>query len=199
MAGSMAAARRGIAGAYVDPFIARRPRPYLSGRDDARWPGAASPDPASRAGTGAPAITTPTRKSPVQPHAPERHRNWRSLRHPRHATQAARKCPRRSRCRSRTRRRRRRRLLLRRPADVRHPCRTHRHRRVGLHRYSPSAAAGRQPAVSFDLGSPSRDEPVEAQLTLEGPTTISGYRFSKAGRRTARVLRGAVSTPFQTC
>ena len=44
----------------------------------------------------------------------------------------------------------------------------------------PRPATSRQPAVSLDLGfAINGDEPVETRITLEGPTTISGYRFSK--------------------
>jgi len=74
-------------------------------------------------------------------------------------------------------------------------------RRVGLHRYSflrPSS--GRQPAVLFDLGfALNRDEPVDTQITLEGPTTISGYRFSTGWAKDQRVFFVArFSTPYQT-
>ena len=62
-------------------------------------------------------------------------------------------------------------------------------RRVGCHRYSflrPSP--GKQPAVVFDLGfAINGDQPVETQLTIEGPTTISGYRFSKGWAADQRV------------
>ena len=63
-------------------------------------------------------------------------------------------------------------------------------RRVGLHRYAfLRPAASRQPAVSFDLGfAINGDEPVETQITLEGPTTISGYRFSKGWAKDQRVF-----------
>jgi predicted alpha-1,2-mannosidase len=74
-------------------------------------------------------------------------------------------------------------------------------RRVGLHRYSfLRPAAGRQPAVSLDLGfAVNGDEPVETQIALEGPTTISGYRFSKGWAKDQRVFFVArFSTPFQT-
>jgi len=74
-------------------------------------------------------------------------------------------------------------------------------RRVGVHRYSfLRPAASRQPAVSFDLGfAINGDEPVETQITLEGPTTISGYRFSRGWARDQRVFFVArFSTPFQT-
>jgi len=74
-------------------------------------------------------------------------------------------------------------------------------RRVGLHRYAfLRPAASRQPAVSFDLGfAINGDEPVETQITLEGPTTISGYRFSKGWAKDQRVFFVArFSTPFQT-
>jgi predicted alpha-1,2-mannosidase len=74
-------------------------------------------------------------------------------------------------------------------------------RRVGLHRYSfLRPASGRQPAVSFDLGfAVNPDEPVETQITLEGPTTISGYRFSRGWAKDQRVFFVArFSTPFQT-
>jgi predicted alpha-1,2-mannosidase len=62
-------------------------------------------------------------------------------------------------------------------------------RRVGLHRYSfLRPAAGRQPAVAIDLGfAVNGDEPVDTQLTIEGPTTVSGYRFSKGWARDQRV------------
>jgi len=62
-------------------------------------------------------------------------------------------------------------------------------RRVGCHRYSflrPSAA--KQPALVFDMGfAINGDQPVETQLTIEGPTTISGYRFSKGWASDQRV------------
>jgi predicted alpha-1,2-mannosidase len=62
-------------------------------------------------------------------------------------------------------------------------------RRVGCHRYSfLKPAAGKQPAVVFDLGfAINGDQPVETQLTIEGPTTISGYRFSKGWAADQRV------------
>ena len=74
-------------------------------------------------------------------------------------------------------------------------------RRVGLHRYSfLRPAASRQPAVSLDLGfAVSGDEPVETRITLEGPTTISGYRFSKGWAKDQRVFFVArFSTAYQT-
>ena len=74
-------------------------------------------------------------------------------------------------------------------------------RRVGLHRYAfLRPAASRQPAVSFDLGfAINGDEPVETQITLEGPTTIAGYRFSRGWAKDQRVFFVArFSTPFQT-
>jgi len=63
-------------------------------------------------------------------------------------------------------------------------------RRVGLHRYSfLRPRPGRQPAVSFDLGfAVDRDEPVETGITLDGPTTISGYRFSTGWAKDQRVF-----------
>ena len=83
-------------------------------------------------------------------------------------------------------------------------------RRVGVHLYSfLRPAAGRQPAVSFDLGfAINRDEPVETQITLEGPTTIPGSGLREAGRRTSacssrhgsrrRSRRGWWATPRAT-
>jgi predicted alpha-1,2-mannosidase len=74
-------------------------------------------------------------------------------------------------------------------------------RRVGLHRYSfLRPAARRQPAMLFDLGYAIKgDEAVETQITLEGPTTISGYRFSTGWARDQRVFFVArFSTPYQT-
>jgi predicted alpha-1,2-mannosidase len=74
-------------------------------------------------------------------------------------------------------------------------------RRVGLHRYSYlRPATSRQPAVLFDLGfAINGDEPVETQITLEGPTTISGYRFSRGWAKDQRVFFVArFSTAFQT-
>ena len=74
-------------------------------------------------------------------------------------------------------------------------------RRVGFHRYAfLRPGAGRQPAVLFDLGSgPAGDEAVETRLMLEGPTTISGYRFSRGLARDQRVFFVArFSTPYQT-
>ncbi len=74
-------------------------------------------------------------------------------------------------------------------------------RRVGLHRYSfLRPGPSRQPAVSFDLGfAVNRDEPVDTGITLEGPTTISGYRFSTGWAKDQRVFFVArFSTPYQT-
>ncbi|MFO7692012.1 MAG: GH92 family glycosyl hydrolase [Vicinamibacterales bacterium] len=74
-------------------------------------------------------------------------------------------------------------------------------RRVGLHRYSfLRPGAGRQPAVLFDLGfAVNRDEPVDTQISLEGPTTISGHRFSTGWAKDQRVFFVArFSTPYQT-
>jgi predicted alpha-1,2-mannosidase len=74
-------------------------------------------------------------------------------------------------------------------------------RRVGVHRYSfLRPAAGRQPAVLFDLGfAVNGDEPVETRITLEGPTTISGYRFSTGWARDQRVFFVArFSVAYQT-
>lgn len=74
-------------------------------------------------------------------------------------------------------------------------------RRVGLHRYAfLRSAAGRQPAVVMDLGfAINGDEPVETQITIEGPTTVSGYRFSKGWAKDQRVYFVArLSTPIQT-
>jgi hypothetical protein len=54
--------------------------------------------------------------------------------------------------------------------------------------------------VSFDLGfAINGDEPVETQITLDGPTTVSGYRFSRGWAKDQRVCFVArFSTPFQT-
>ena len=74
-------------------------------------------------------------------------------------------------------------------------------RRVGLHRYSfLRPATSRQPAVSLDLGFAVKgDEPVDTRITLEGPTTISGYRFSRGWAKDQRVFFVArFSTAFQT-
>jgi len=74
-------------------------------------------------------------------------------------------------------------------------------RRVGLHRYSYlRPAAGRQPALGFDLGfAVNQDAPVDTGLTIEGPTTISGYRFSTGWARDQRVYFVArFSRPVQT-
>jgi len=74
-------------------------------------------------------------------------------------------------------------------------------RRVGLHRYSfLRPAASRQPSISLDLGfAINGDEPVETQITLEGPTTISGYRFSRGRAKDQRVFFVArFSVAFQT-
>jgi predicted alpha-1,2-mannosidase len=74
-------------------------------------------------------------------------------------------------------------------------------RRVGLHRYSfLRPAASRQAALAFDLGfAVNSDEPVDTQITLEGPTTVSGYRFSKGWAKDQRVFFVArFSTPYQT-
>ena len=62
-------------------------------------------------------------------------------------------------------------------------------RRVGFHRYAfRRPAAGKQPSVLFDLGfAINWDQPVETQLTIEGPTTVSGYRFSKGWANDQRV------------
>ena len=74
-------------------------------------------------------------------------------------------------------------------------------RRVGLHRYSfLRPATSRQPAVSLDLGFAVKgDEPLDTRITLEGPTTISGYRFSRGWAKDQRVFFVArFSTAFQT-
>jgi predicted alpha-1,2-mannosidase len=74
-------------------------------------------------------------------------------------------------------------------------------RRAGIHRYSflrPSGA--RQPAIALDLGfAINADEPVDTQITIEGPTTISGYRFSRGWAKDQRVyFFGRLSSPIQT-
>jgi predicted alpha-1,2-mannosidase len=53
-------------------------------------------------------------------------------------------------------------------------------RRVGLHRYYfPRMAVSKQPAVVVDLGhAVNWDQPTDTQLTIEGPTTLIGYRRS---------------------
>ncbi|MCX6550202.1 MAG: GH92 family glycosyl hydrolase [Acidobacteria bacterium] len=62
-------------------------------------------------------------------------------------------------------------------------------RRVGVHRYAfRRPAAGRQPALVFDLGfAINSDAPVDTQITMEGPTTISGFRISKGWAADQRV------------
>jgi predicted alpha-1,2-mannosidase len=74
-------------------------------------------------------------------------------------------------------------------------------RRVGVHRYAFLRSPGaRQHAVAFDLGfAINWDQPVDTALTLEGPTTISGYRFSKGWAKDQRVFFVArLSTPIRT-
>ena len=94
------------------------------------------------------------------------------------------------------------RLLLGRPPGVRHPGRADGHaaRRPATATRSSGRRRGRQPAVAFDLGfAINWDQPVETQITLEGPTTISGYRFSKGWAKDQRVYFVArFSTPILT-
>ncbi|MEI6666529.1 MAG: GH92 family glycosyl hydrolase [Acidobacteriota bacterium] len=62
-------------------------------------------------------------------------------------------------------------------------------RRVGIHRYTfRRYIPARPPALTFDLGfAINWDQPVDTQLVIEGPTTISGYRFSKGWAADQRV------------
>jgi predicted alpha-1,2-mannosidase len=62
-------------------------------------------------------------------------------------------------------------------------------RRVGIHRYRfPRWIPARPPAVAFDLGfAINSDKTVDAQITIDGPTTISGYRYSTGWAKDQRV------------
>ncbi len=53
-------------------------------------------------------------------------------------------------------------------------------KRVGMHRYAfPAMPVSKQPGVVVDLGHAINwDQPTETQLTIEGPTTLTGYRRS---------------------
>ena len=74
-------------------------------------------------------------------------------------------------------------------------------RRVGIHKYSfRRYIPARPPSLVFDLGfAINWDQPVDTQLTIEGPTTISGYRFSKGWAKDQRVYFVArFSAPIYT-
>jgi predicted alpha-1,2-mannosidase len=74
-------------------------------------------------------------------------------------------------------------------------------RRVGLHRYGfLRRGGGRQAALLFDLGfAINWDQATDSLLTIEGPTTISGYRFSDGWAKNQRVYFVArLSSPIQT-
>lgn len=66
-------------------------------------------------------------------------------------------------------------------------------RRVGIHRYRfPRWIPARPPAVLFDLGSAADSErTLVAQITIEGPTTVSGYRYATGGAKERRVYFAA--------
>jgi predicted alpha-1,2-mannosidase len=66
-------------------------------------------------------------------------------------------------------------------------------RRVGIHRYRfPRWIPARPPAVVFDLGfAINWDKTVDAALSIDGPTTISGYRFSSGWAKDQRVYFAA--------
>lgn len=66
-------------------------------------------------------------------------------------------------------------------------------RRVGIHRYRfPRWIPARQPAVVFDLGfAINSDKTVDAAISVDGPTTISGYRFSTGWAKDQRVFFAA--------
>ncbi len=63
-------------------------------------------------------------------------------------------------------------------------------RRVGIHRYRfPRWIPARPPAVLFDLGyAINGDRTVDAAVSIDGPTTVSGYRFSTGWARDQRVF-----------
>jgi predicted alpha-1,2-mannosidase len=63
-------------------------------------------------------------------------------------------------------------------------------RRVGVHRYRfPRWIPARPPAVLFDLGfALNGDRTVDAAITIDGPTTVSGYRQSTGWAREQRVF-----------
>jgi len=74
-------------------------------------------------------------------------------------------------------------------------------RRVGLHRYTFRRYVPSRPAaIVVDLGfAVNWDQPVDTQLTIEGPTTISGYRWSKGWAKDQRVFFAArLSAPIYT-
>jgi predicted alpha-1,2-mannosidase len=74
-------------------------------------------------------------------------------------------------------------------------------RRVGLHRYNfLRRGGGRQAALLFDLGfAINWDQATDTQLVIEGPTTISGYRFSDGWAKNQKVYFVArLSVPIQT-
>ena len=74
-------------------------------------------------------------------------------------------------------------------------------RRVGIHRYTfrrfmPSRPSG----IVVDLGfAINWDQPVETRISIEGPTTISGYRYSTGWAKDQRVYFAArFSVPIYT-
>lgn len=74
-------------------------------------------------------------------------------------------------------------------------------RRVGVHRYFfQRPALGRSPGVVFDLGfAINSDQPIETRLAIDGPTTVSGYRFSTGWAKDQRVYFVATfSKPIRT-
>ncbi|MEW5984513.1 MAG: GH92 family glycosyl hydrolase [Acidobacteriota bacterium] len=74
-------------------------------------------------------------------------------------------------------------------------------RRAGIHRYSfLGPAAGRAPGVLVDLGfAINMDRPTETQIAIDGPATISGYRFSTGWAKDQRVYFVATfSRPIRT-
>jgi len=74
-------------------------------------------------------------------------------------------------------------------------------RRVGIHRYTFRRYMPSRPsAIVVDLGfAINWDQPVDTQLAIEGPTTITGYRFSKGWARDQRVYFAArFSAPIYT-
>jgi predicted alpha-1,2-mannosidase len=66
-------------------------------------------------------------------------------------------------------------------------------RRVGIHRYRfPRWIPARPPAVIFDLGfAINADRTVDAAISIDGPTTISGHRFSTGWAKDQRVFFAA--------
>ena len=94
------------------------------------------------------------------------------------------------------------RLLLGRPAGVRHPGRADGH--APRRRATGTRSSGRLPAASRPCRSTSASPSTGTSRStrrsrIEGPTTISGYRFSTGWAKDQRVFFVArFSTPFQT-